>query len=138
MQLLWIFLGGGLGSVCRYLVSRLVGVDQVFPFATLSANFLASFMLGLLFGMAGNDILSERQKLFFMTGFCGGFSTFSTFSTLFVTVFVQYNSFDSSVVLISPTIAMGVSQPSIRIKMHGPGLCALVQSISSDTPTMNV
>jgi CrcB protein len=80
MQLLWIFLGGGLGSVCRYLVSRLVGVDQVFPFATLSANFLASFMLGLLFGMAGNDILSERQKLFFMTGFCGGFSTFSTFS----------------------------------------------------------
>ena len=80
MTVIWVFLGGGLGSVCRYSLGKLLGVYEQFPLATLAANFMASLVLGYLFGMAGNGLLSERQKLFFMTGFCGGFSTFSTFS----------------------------------------------------------
>jgi CrcB protein len=80
MAAIWVFLGGGLGSVCRYALGKLLGIYEQFPLATLAANFMASLVLGFLFGMAGSGLLSERQKLFFMTGFCGGFSTFSTFS----------------------------------------------------------
>lgn len=89
MNILWVFLGGGLGSILRYGINNLVGSSHNFPLATLIANFLASLVLGILFGISGNDLLSDRQKLIFMTGFCGGFSTFSTFSL------ENYNLLDS-------------------------------------------
>ena len=88
MNILWVFLGGGLGSVLRYGINNLIGSSHNFPLATLMANFLSSLALGVLFGMSGNDLLSDRQKLIFMTGFCGGFSTFSTFSWGFLFIFV--------------------------------------------------
>lgn len=75
-------LGGFIGSVLRYLVSRLTaGVDFAsLPLGTLTVNVLGCFVLGLLTGLferTGN--LSPELRLLLTTGVCGGFTTFSTF-----------------------------------------------------------
>lgn len=78
-----VFVGGGLGSVARYGLTRLFpsGAGQ-FPWATLAANILATLLLALIIGGWMKGWLRDQPlatKLL-TTGFCGGFSTFSTFS----------------------------------------------------------
>lgn len=81
MMYFWVFLGGGLGSVCRFgLSSWLKPYQGAFPLGTLAANALACLLLGFLSAYAAQDVLPERQRLLWATGFCGGFSTFSTFA----------------------------------------------------------
>ena len=70
--------GGAVGSVCRYLLSS-VHVAS-FPWGTLTVNVLGSLLIGLLAGLSGRGILSPELKLLLVTGFCGGFTTFSTFA----------------------------------------------------------
>lgn len=79
---IWVFLGGGFGSICRYGVNRLV-VDSGYPFplATLIANLLSSLLLGALVVLSMRQLIAIEYRLLLMTGFCGGFSTFSTFSS---------------------------------------------------------
>lgn len=79
--LLMVFVGGGLGSLCRYGIARFfITHELAFPLATFIANGLACIVLGALMGMSLKGELSASTKLLLMTGFCGGFSTFSTFS----------------------------------------------------------
>jgi fluoride exporter len=81
MNYLLVALGGALGSACRYgLGSWLARASYAFPWATLLVNFLASLILGFLIGYSLKDGLSASLRVLFMAGFCGGFSTFSTFS----------------------------------------------------------
>lgn len=80
---LLVFAGGGLGSALRYFTGRWVSqyYTQVFPVATLVSNVAACFVLGLVIGYADQkQLLSASARLFWTVGFCGGFSTFSTFS----------------------------------------------------------
>ncbi len=80
-SLIYVFVGGGLGSLSRYGVARaLITYNLNFPLATLIANALSCIILGFLMGMSFKGILSPEYRLLFLTGFCGGFSTFSTFS----------------------------------------------------------
>ncbi len=75
LSLLAVFIGGGSGSLCRYGLSFLFPAT-VYPLATLAANVLACLLLGYLVGI---DLQNNTIKLLLATGFCGGFSTFSTF-----------------------------------------------------------
>ncbi|MCL6217643.1 fluoride efflux transporter CrcB [Zunongwangia pacifica] len=77
-----VFLGGGLGSVCRYLISKaLNSKGTVLPWGTFTVNILGSFIIGVLLGIAiKNNNLNSTTNLLLATGFCGGFTTFSTFS----------------------------------------------------------
>jgi len=76
---LYVFLGGGLGSICRYGISRFWDSSHLF-YGTLMANVISCLILGILIGMNAEHLLKSHQKMLLMTGFCGGFSTFSTFS----------------------------------------------------------
>jgi CrcB protein len=80
--LLAIFIGGGLGSVCRYLVGRfaMLTLPNSLPFGTLFANFLSCIILGLAVILISRGKLEGLWIPFVVVGFCGGFSTFSTFS----------------------------------------------------------
>ena len=79
-----VFLGGGLGSLARYGVARLMPpaelADGEIPWFTLVANVMACIVLGVGIGLLSKEQLSRPLQLLLLTGFCGGFSTFSTFS----------------------------------------------------------
>ncbi len=82
---LWVALGGALGSVGRYALSGLVAdrAGGAFPWGTLFVNVSGSFLIGLLAALAepgGRRYLGTTGRLFFMTGICGGYTTFSAFS----------------------------------------------------------
>ena len=78
---LLVFLGGGLGSMCRFGLSHWLHRYQLsFPLATLLANVLACLLLCYLTGLALRDGAAQPHRYLWMIGFCGGFSTFSTFT----------------------------------------------------------
>ncbi|MCB0569306.1 MAG: fluoride efflux transporter CrcB [Phaeodactylibacter sp.] len=76
-----VFLGGGLGSICRYGIAHLMSTWRLhFPLATLTANVVSCLLLGILAGLSLRELMPEHYKYLLMVGFCGGFSTFSTFT----------------------------------------------------------
>jgi CrcB protein len=78
---LLVFIGGGFGSVARFGIAKLIAQhDTGFPWATFAANIISCIILGFLLGYQIKSGISNNYKLLLMTGFCGGFSTFSTFS----------------------------------------------------------
>ncbi len=85
MNFLYVFIGGGLGSLCRYLIGLLVPYSSSY-IGTLIANLIACTILGILLGLNSKELLSSPQRLLLVTGFCGGFSTFSTFSAELLTM----------------------------------------------------
>jgi CrcB protein len=75
--------GGVLGSLSRYLVALLIPVVSGFPWPTLFVNITGSFIIGFYSTLSGPDgrlFAGVRQRQFVMTGFCGGYTTFSSFS----------------------------------------------------------
>ncbi|RAJ13230.1 fluoride efflux transporter CrcB [Olleya aquimaris] len=81
-QLLLVFVGGGFGSVLRYIIGKSLNSSQNgIPYGTFLANVLGSLLIGIILGLAlKNNTLSTNQTLLLATGFCGGFTTFSTFA----------------------------------------------------------
>ena len=77
-NVLLVALGGALGSVCRYLLSGW-NVES-FPFGTFVVNIVGSLLIGFLVGWVNRGVLVPEMKLLLVTGFCGGFTTFSTFA----------------------------------------------------------
>jgi len=82
MNWLLVFLGGGMGSLARYAVSvMLARSTSSFPWATLLANILSCVLLGAMVALLmRSEQVDPSWKYLWMIGFCGGFSTFSTFT----------------------------------------------------------
>ena len=86
-NLLLVFIGGGLGAVCRYISTTHIGAlfGTYFPFGTLFVNTLGSLLMGFIMGSL--VFLMEKTGLRLLTvGFLGGFTTFSSFSLETVTL----------------------------------------------------
>lgn len=81
-ELILIFLGGGIGSVLRYLCTLFINSQNstTFPWATFVINILGCFLIGLFGSIAAKFGISEHLRLMLTVGICGGFTTFSTFS----------------------------------------------------------
>lgn len=81
--LLLVGAGGFLGSVSRYLASKLIqeSVSSAFPYGTFFVNITGCLIIGIIYGISErSEILSTGWKMFLVAGFCGGFTTFSTFA----------------------------------------------------------
>lgn len=80
MDFLWVALGGALGASGRYAIS-LIPVRTSFPVLTLLTNILGAVVIGFVVGIVNTrDSIPRGMVLFWKTGVCGGFTTFSTFS----------------------------------------------------------
>jgi CrcB protein len=82
---LWIFIGGGLGSLVRWGASGWIAntIGQTFPWGTLVVNVSGSFIIGLFAAATGPEgrwMAPATFRQFFMLGICGGYTTFSSFS----------------------------------------------------------
>ena len=75
-------IGSGIGGICRYLISLIIGfANNGFPWGTFAVNIAGCLLIGILWGVTSRfQSISPAFTLFFMVGFCGGFTTFSTFS----------------------------------------------------------
>ena len=83
-EVIYIFIGGGTGSALRYFIQLLMHeriVPYHFPWATFTVNLLGSFLIGLFYALSERFHLPFEFRLFLTTGLCGGFTTFSTFSS---------------------------------------------------------
>ena len=91
----YIAIGGAIGSVFRYLTSVLVNKywSGNFPLATFITNIVGCFLIGFLIGiLENNQMTSSTLKWFLITGFCGGFTTFSAFGLEKFTLFQNQNN----------------------------------------------
>lgn len=82
-NILFVALGGSLGSVARYLCQRWLNVQHpgFFPWGTFAVNISGCLLIGLFWGLTFRSFTAnESWKLFLMTGICGGFTTFSAFT----------------------------------------------------------
>ncbi|HSH20003.1 MAG TPA: fluoride efflux transporter CrcB [Draconibacterium sp.] len=82
-NLLIVGTGGFIGSALRYLVQYFVekGAESTFPWGTLIANIVGSFIIGVVFALAEKgNLMSSEWRIFLTVGICGGFTTFSAFA----------------------------------------------------------
>jgi CrcB protein len=85
MAYLWVAIGGALGSMARYGISGMIAAmtNGAFPYGTLVVNVTGAILIGFFATLSGPDsrfFIPASGRLFLMTGICGGYTTFSTFS----------------------------------------------------------
>lgn len=111
----YIALGGGLGSVLRYLTTFVMNKYvqatfpyATFPYATFVTNILGCLFIGLFFGyLEKQNVVSPNLKFFLITGLCGGYTTFSTFSNENVQL-MQSNQILMAFLYISLSVFLGL------------------------------
>lgn len=81
-EIIWVGAGSAIGGISRFAIGKWVSnlTSLSFPLSTFSINILGSFLIGLLLGIQNKNAIAPSMLLFLSTGFCGGFTTFSTFS----------------------------------------------------------
>ncbi len=123
MAYFYVFLGGGLGAVCRYGVTTTVGalLGSLFPWGTLIVNLVGSLLMGLVLGALlplakSLQLLPESLRLLLTVGFLGGFTTFSSFSMETLTL-LRGDSFFLAAVNVVGSIVLGLAAAYIGYQL---------------------
>lgn len=107
-NILLVGLGGAIGSVLRYLSTVLVDrcFQSLFPWATFFINILGCLIIGGLLGVFGRQQLTGADmRLLFVTGFCGGYTTFSAFAAENLTLFQSGQSWMAVLYIVASVLA---------------------------------
>lgn len=103
---LWVALGGAAGSLLRYGMQKLLPA-QSFPYGTFAANMAGCLLIGILWALWQKGALNNDARILLMTGLCGGFTTFSTF-TLDSIQLLQSGRLCSFILYITASVALGL------------------------------
>ncbi len=109
-QILIVAVGGALGSVLRFLIQRffVISVAVTFPMGTFIVNILGCLLIGIIWGIKTKNGISDEATLFLMTGLCGGFTTFSAFSSESV-VLLHQDKFFLFLLYVTLSVVLGFS-----------------------------
>ncbi len=109
MGMLYVFLGGGAGSVCRYILGRFIaeGASTRFPLGTFCVNCVGCLLIGFLSVLFGRVNASQGTRLLLVTGFLGGFTTFSTFNLESV-LLLRESDYSNALLNIVLSLALGL------------------------------
>jgi fluoride exporter len=108
--LIYIAFGGALGSVLRFLTTMLINKywQNNFPLATLTINIFGCFLIGFLIACLDTNSANSNLKLLLITGFCGGYTTFSAFGLENVNLLQSQNIF-YAILYISASVFLGLT-----------------------------
>jgi CrcB protein len=118
MSYLLVALGGIAGALCRYHGVRLMQARTSFPLGTWLINLSGSFLLGLLLGVLSQapSRLSTELSLLLGTGFCGAYTTFSSFAFETIQLWRQGRSWEAAINLVSqPICGVGAAWLGLRL-----------------------
>jgi fluoride exporter len=108
--LLIIGIGGALGSICRYLGQVYIGkwTTLTFPVGTLIVNLTGCFLIGILFGLSSRYAwMTMEWRLFLITGICGGYTTFSSYSLDSITL-LRHGNYTYFFVYVLGSVIVGL------------------------------
>ena len=113
-----IFVGGGLGSVCRYLISQIAYFKKFhFPYPTFVTNLIGCLLIGLALGWSiKNSNIDSSFVILFTVGFCGGFTTFSSFSQENLTL-INNNQLTYLFMYVFSSILVGIFSVFLGLKI---------------------
>ena len=118
-SIFFVGIGGAIGSVMRYILGS-VGAHYfkgTFPFATFITNFLGCLIIGLLIGYFGkSNEINPQLKLLLITGFCGGFTTFSTFAAENVQL-LENGNYGLLFANVAGSVVLGIGGVILGMKM---------------------
>lgn len=120
-SMLMVAMGGAVGSAMRYLTSKVMQdwLPNAFPYGTFVVNLLGCLVIGILYGLVDQNMLGNSNlKLLLITGFCGGFTTFSTFSNESLSL-VQQGHLSYAVLYVGGSVCLGMMMVLIGIKLAG-------------------
>lgn len=117
---LLVGIGGSFGTIIRYFIGWILPTS-LFPLSTLSINILGSFLLGFITVFVGRNKLSSQVLLLFGTGFCGGFTTLSTFASETFHLLESSPLLAYYYVLLSSFLGISAAYLGMRIGNHKRG-----------------
>lgn len=109
-DIVFVGIGSGIGGICRYLISLSISHSHgTFPWGTFAVNIVGCLLIGILWGLTSRcQHLAPSFSLLLMVGFCGGFTTFSTFSKEGL-MMLQNNNYTLFALYIIGSVALGIA-----------------------------
>lgn len=118
-SIILVGLGGAIGSILRFVIGNWIkqSIAITFPLATFSINIIGCFIIGLLYGISEkNNLGNSDLNYLLIIGFCGGFTTFSTFANENNNLLQQHN-FTISLLYITASVLLGIIAVRIGYKI---------------------
>ncbi|WP_434779118.1 fluoride efflux transporter CrcB [Neisseria sp. Ec49-e6-T10] len=113
-EILLVFVGGGLGSATRFVLSRFLNTHNM-PWGTLVINIVGCFLIGALAGLLGKTSIDKALYAFLAVGFCGGFTTFSSFGLENV-LMLESDQFLKTLCYIIFSVVLGIGAAYLGLK----------------------